>query len=620
MIVPMKKVHLVVLDEERGNALTELRKIGVLHVVEKQACGPSLDGLREKMNRAENAFALVRDLKVAPKPGTAGDAASLVDRILSLSEERKALDELVSRSNRELEKLKPWGNVDPAALKSLADAGIDLVPYEMTEKAYAALPDAVRRIVLFRGNKLVRCVVFRENGSLPEGIPADAVPLQIPEYSTSEWEAQLADAETRLKVIASEFAESATQKEAIKAHIARLQAEIEFDSTRLGMEFILKEDEGRALVLLEGFVPAGDLPVVVSSAKKHGWAMIADDPSSDDQVPTLVKNSPIVAMVQPIFDFLGTVPNYREYDISAWFLLFFCFFFAMIFGDAVYGAVLLGAGVFGAFSAKRAGKPVPTIFRLLITLSSFTVLWGVFTLTYLGLKPELLPDFLKLIDIDWISNANPDSGEHIKVLCFIMGTVQLSIAHLKNIKRDFSTLKWLGQLGQLLMMVGMMNVVFNLVISSTKYPLPAYATYLLGGGFLLSFVFSNYEGNLIKSILASFANFVSVFLGIVNVFADIVSYIRLWAVGLAGLAISETVNNMLGPMLGKMSLFVFGILALAFAHGFNIILGFLSVIVHGVRLNMLEFSGHLGMEWSGFEYRPFKERIENNDATSKEQL
>jgi V/A-type H+-transporting ATPase subunit I len=144
-------------------------------------------------------------------------------------------------------------------------------------------------------------------------------------------------------------------------------------------------------------------------------------------------------------------------------------------------------------------------------------------------------------------------------------------------------------------------------------------------GFGLNFFFANWESGwgffrgLLKSILGSLANIVSVFLGVVNVFADIVSYIRLWAVGLAGLAISQTINNMVGPMLGKLSLFAIGAVILVAGHGINILLSVLSVIVHGVRLNMLEFSGHLGMEWSGFSYDPFKERVPTNETSSKEQ-
>ena len=97
-------------------------------------------------------------------------------------------------------------------------------------------------------------------------------------------------------------------------------------------------------------------------------------------------------------------------------------------------------------------------------------------------------------------------------------------------------------------------------------------------------------------------------LGVVNVFSDIVSYIRLWAVGLAGAAISNTVNTLAGPILGHAILFIAAIVLLGFGHGLNMILNLLSVIVHGVRLNTLEFSQHLGVSWSGKKYQPFCER------------
>ena len=84
----------------------------------------------------------------------------------------------------------------------------------------------------------------------------------------------------------------------------------------------------------------------------------------------------------------------------------------------------------------------------------------------------------------------------------------------------------------------------------------------------------------------------------------------MWCVGLACSAISATVNDMAGPILGGAVIFL-GILLLTFGHGLNMVLNVLSVIVHGVRLNTLEFSSHLGMSWSGFAYEPFKETVEN---------
>ena len=146
---------------------------------------------------------------------------------------------------------------------------------------------------------------------------------------------------------------------------------------------------------------------------------------------------------------------------------------------------------------------------------------------------------------------------------------------------------------------------FGLVLGGI--PVGMAAGTLVAVGFVLSFVFSNYEGSLVKSILASLINIVSVLLGVVNVFSDIVSYIRLWAVGLAGAAISATVNELAGPLLGNFLFMIIAIVLLVFGHGLNMILNVLSVIVHGIRLNTLEFSSHLDMSWSGHKFEPFKE-------------
>ena len=157
-------------------------------------------------------------------------------------------------------------------------------------------------------------------------------------------------------------------------------------------------------------------------------------------------------------------------------------------------------------------------------------------------------------------------------------------------------------------------VVLAMVVNGQVFPMLGYIgsvpvgyieVSLIAIGFVMSFIFANYEGNVIASILESCKNIISVLLGVVNVFSDIVSYIRLWAVGLAGAAISNTVNTLAGPILGHAILFIAAIVLLVFGHGLNMILNVLSVIVHGVRLNTLEFCTHIGMSWSGVKYQPF---------------
>ena len=324
--------------------------------------------------------------------------------------------------------------------------------------------------------------------------------------------------------------------------------------------------------------------------------------------------------MRPVFDFIGSVPNYREYDISGLFLFFFVIFFAMIFGDGGYGSLLFLYSLYSIISLVIKKKPIPDILKLVTVLSGATIVWGFLSGSWFGISYEKLPQFLQGTVLPMIRPDNPQANENIKLLCFIIGLTQLSIAHIKNIFRDFPSPKFLGQVGQLGMLGGLFFLVLNLIVNTERYPIPSWALPLIGGGFALSFLFSSYDSSksnfikgLIAGIIEQLKNIISVFLGVVGVFGDIISYIRLWAVGLAGLAMSQTVNALAGPVLGSFIKFLVAVVILFMGHGINIILSVLSVLVHGIRLNMLEFSSHLGMEWSGYGYAPFSEANAEKD-------
>jgi V/A-type H+-transporting ATPase subunit I len=378
---------------------------------------------------------------------------------------------------------------------------------------------------------------------------------------------------------------------------------------------VAEGERGSNLAWLSGFVPAADIAALKKAAAEEHWALAVDDPADEDPVPTKLKNNALVSLIYPLTDFLETVPGYHEYDISGWFLLFFCIFFGMIFGDAGYGSLLALIGIVGIFASAAKGKKAPAGLKMLLLLAVSNIAWGVITCTWFGVPPEYLPPALVGISVSAISGANPDQEtvkQNLQIVCFSIALVQLCIAHVKNIFRALASkgtkLKFLADIGQIAMLVGMYNVVLLLVVQVDGFLDINKILYLLVGGFALGFVFANYEGNIGKSIVTSLQNIISVVLGVTNVFSDIMSYIRLWAVGLAGSSISSTVNTMAGPTLGSFLIFA-GILLLVFGHGLNIILNVLSVLVHGVRLNTLEFSSHLGVSWSGIAYRPFKEAV-----------
>ncbi len=625
MIVPMKKVSLVVLEKEKKQALEKLRKLKLVHVEDLTGNGENLSKLKSTYDMMERAFFLISDIKVKGKDViqvslTKEEAVEKASQFLELLSLKKNYEDLITGNTKEIERFSRWGDVDPADLRFLAEKGYFLFLYEIPAEYYSLIPETEKVLKVFSDKNLVRFILVSDNGNVPQDLPSQAVLVTLPSKSTRLLREENEDYKSKIKAIERQIYSFSACKTGIEKNLKILEKEIEFENIYSGMDG--EEGEGSLrLSWLTGFVPAKELKKVEMLAKQEKWGFLSDEPGEEDAVPTKLENNKVVSLIYPVSDFLGTVPGYREYDISGWFLLFFSLFFGMIFGDGGYGLLITLISVFAIIkNHKKNLQP----FILLLILGLTTTLWGMLTCNWFGVPPQSLPESLKplllKLDWNWISNASslPEDTvtQNLQIFCFTIALVQLAVAHLKGIVRNIRSLKCLGEAGSLFMLMGIYYLVLNMVVSSERFPFDlvlfgdikasSIMFPLIGVGFGLSFIFSNYEGSVLKSVLESLKNIISVLLGVVNVFSDIVSYIRLWAVGLAGAAIANTVNEMAGPILGGFVIFL-GILLLGFGHGLNMILNVLSVIVHGVRLNTLEFSSHLGMTWSGFKYKPFSE-------------
>jgi V/A-type H+-transporting ATPase subunit I len=622
----MKKVSILILDATREASLEKLRKVGVLHLERKTVSSDALSKLMDRKNKAENALGVIGNYKAGKKavrsaaPPAAEEHVSA--QVLDLVDKRKSLQEQLILNGKEASRIEKWGNFNPAALKELSAAGVEIIPYELPAKAYAALTSETRFIVLGKDKNSVYGVAV---GAEIEG----EQPFILPERSLSELNATTLDIKTRLRDIEVQLGKLACKKENVKAELALLKERIEFETARAGAE-----DMGAgevAVSRISGYAPEETAGVLKRAAAENGWALLIDDPKEEDKPPTLVKNNAFARLIQPLFSFLGTVPGYREYDISFSYLLFFCLFFAMIFGDAAYGTLFLAAAlVIGSVFKKKSGK-FPDVIKLFVLLSCCTIVWGALNGAWFAINYQYLPGFLKALVLPQFNSdvalrpfpgilkillQIPDKQPtntlywNVQFLCFTTALIQLVWAHIKNIKKLSPSLIAVAQLGWLVMMIGLYFLVLSMLL---QIALPGFAVYFIGGGLFAYFIFANQTGgNFGANIVKSFVNFLPTFLNAVSSFADIISYIRLFAVGLAGTSIAQSFNSMaLGGGLGGPVVIVIlklfaACLILAFGHTLNIVMGALSVIVHGVRLNLLEYAGnHLGMEWSGYSYTPF---------------
>ncbi len=619
MIAKMQKVFLVSLEESRRETLEALKKLGVMHLEEYKGQSEEVEKLQKMRAQIERSIYILppeagKDASESPAANKRiiEDALEIAKRLDQQHEERQNRQESVDKIDREIERIAPLGEFEPADILELREKGHYFRLYALSKEERETFPeDIVSFEVYHTKSRSVIAVVDTEKSSQEYDLGA-YFEFPLPEKSLSALREERAAHQKEMEKISHEIESLAAYRSNLQTAMELLDEKIEFEQVRAGLA---QDEEGGRLVYLSGFVPFDKVDGLKKSAGENGWGLIIKDPEPDENPPTLIENPPAVRIIKPVFDFLGTVPGYREYDISSLFLLFLTVFFAMIIGDAGYGLLFLGTTVYSASKIRKKSGDVPDIHRLLILMSAATIVWGVLSGTWFGSRYlATAPVFSWFVFEPIASFGSEISSRVIRHLCFVIGTVQIAIAHAMNFVKEIRQepkIRAFAQLGWFVMVLGLYYVVLNLVLGGDRYPIPQYSLYMIFGGLALVFIFSEQEGNFIKGVLKGVANFLPKFLDSISAFSDIISYIRLFAVGLATVEIAKSFNAMAADMGSGVVGIIGGIIILLIGHSLNMAMAALSVVVHGVRLNMLEFSGHLGMEWMGVPYDPFRYRNEH---------
>ena len=605
MIAEMKKTYIVVQSSKTKKMLSALRKMGVLHV---KRGAPLHQGSLEEYESVSAIISVLEELvdkrnPVSQKPlskEAVVETAAHINTLLA----RKA--ELIQKRDQDallVERLVPWGDFDPAELVLLKEAGYELFFYTIGKKDLALLGDEITYFDIAYDGSLKAIATLGvqldpSSGATP--VPFTSNRLSTLQVALEQYTKELASIEDNLR-------KNVASLDALKSYQKALQLEVRFEEVEAS---VVGDEE---LVYLQGYLPTKDQERFEESAQKNGWAYLLEAVQEDDEdVPTLIEYKKGFGIIKPVFDILGTVPGYREHDISTWFLLFFTLFFAMIVGDAGYGLIFLLAAVGLHVWAKKAS----TLVLLLYVLSIATIGWGSITGTWFGSLTILqsIP-FLQKLVIPSISNypelfgVSAVGAQHtVMKFCFMIGTVQLTLACVINIitKARSKDISLIADLFWLIALLALYYIVLLLVVGTEVQISLLFA--VVGSAFVFILLFGAQGPGIsfISGMKAGLGGFFTTFLDTISAFSNIMSYIRLFAVGMASVAIAQSFNAMAAGMLKGFALPA-GILVLVIGHSLNLVMGLLSVVVHGVRLNLLEFSGQLGMEWTGIQYQPFDE-------------
>ncbi len=581
MIVPMKKISVVIQAKDAEHALIDLRDIGVVHIQHEHPPESSNAGDRkEEIRKLEDAIIFLEGQGAAHVAQGSG-RCEMIERITGCLHQICQLEDDMAKRHALISQWESWGNFSPEDLRTFSHHGLCVGLFKIPVHELENLKEDVVCEKIFVKDKIARCLVIcteKKSFGFPE--------VHLPVMSVEEMKALQDQEAKKIQNVKNELKRYHSCLNSFKHILLEKKSDLRLQEALAGMG----KDE--ALSYLVGFCPSKMCVKLKNAAQKEKWALVIEEPSDDDKIPTLLRNPKWVDMIKPVFSMMNILPGYKEFDISVFFLVFLSIFFGILIGDAGYGAIFFLATLFAHIKLNQKMKDKAPLF-LMYVLSTCAIVWGLLTGTIFG-QAWIEGIFNPLLP--WLRN-----DENVQKLCFLIGTIHLSIAHVWRGIIKMPSVAALAEVGWILILLGMYHVANMFILGKA---LPSFAPFVFIGGAVLIIFFSQPKKNILKGVGAGLGELL---MKIVNMFTDIVSYIRLFAVGLATVAVADVANQMaLEVGFGSFGAGCVTSLILVFGHLLNIILGAMAILVHGIRLNVLEFSSHLNMEWAGIEYNPFR--------------
>ena len=587
MITQMKKYTFLVFHREYEAFLEQLREVGVVHVTEK-AAGMAEDAhLQELLAKADNARKLI--------------AQGAPDQLL---QEKAALESRIAATQKEVNKMAIWGDFSAERIAQLKEAGYTLRYFTCPKKLF----QEEWGIVVAEQGATVYFVQVTSSGDEAMRLLGDEASVCQEQYLNEKSAADLQkDVEGLNGLLVAQNARiELWAKENIPAlenELNELQQQIDWKRVTLNTA---SEADG-SLKVLEGFCPIDQVAALDAMLQKQEVYYQAEDPTAEDNTPIKLHNNKFTQLFESLTGMYGW-PNYGEFDPTPILAPFFLLFFAMCMGDCGYGILLI---IIGLLIAKK--KLNIAMFDglgpIITVLGVGTTVVGFFLGTFMGIdlyNAEWMPQALKSVMI-----KGEVMGYDIQmVLALCIGVFHICLAMVVKAicyTKQFGFKENIATWGWLLLIVGGLIVA---ILGLTVLPENVFKWALIAVGAvsaLAIYIFNTPGRNPLINIGAGLWDTYNMATGILG---DVLSYIRLYALGLAG--------GMLGAAFNNLGLMVMGgttegatwqwlpfVLILVLGHVLNLAMSALGAFVHPLRLSFVEYFKNAGYEGKGTLYKPF---------------
>lgn len=606
MVIKMKHITLIGPYLNKEKVLEELQKLGVVDIIEKKL--ESIPQIKEvmildKIHKSINILSKYEEMKDLTEKTQSkeslqedikDDAESLCDKIINYENRIDVLTNNIVSLEKGISTQLLWGNFDYKDIKKFKDDGILYIQFWSTTN--------INKIDFKKGqhpiivNKTKKGTYFITLSIKPyEAIPNCTETLFS--HSIKDLKDGLQTSKNEVKKVKITLNQlNQKYKNKLESDKVEYIDKSEYQKAKLNMD---EKIDGNIYVLY-GWCPVQELDNLESVISNYSVHLLIDDPTKKDNIPVQIKNGPFTKLFEPITK-LFMLPDYFELDLTAFFAPMFWFFFGLCLGDAGWGAVILIAGIIGTIIMKKPAARKIMILGIFLGVSTIAV--GLLTGSMMGFDTRVIP-ILK--DIVLFQNINIQSTYLFKFAIIIgmfqinIGMIVKTINTIKN--KDFSS--GLYPIGNMLLVDALfLGIILPQV--DVVVPIPdIIITIATFTGLALILLF-NSKGFIFKRIGLGVYELYNVITGF---FGDMLSYLRLFALGLAGSILGQVINQIGAgfldiPVQGLN--YVIYILFLVMFHGLMLVLNALGAFVHPLRLTFVEFYNNAGFKGTLNKYKPF---------------
>ncbi|MBR3897333.1 MAG: hypothetical protein IKJ42_10075 [Bacteroidaceae bacterium] len=611
----MKKLTILVTCKEYEQFLSDIRELGVLHIQELQsgATSPALQeglALAERYSNALKALDFVSetyefgvDVNVQQADATKG--LTLVETIEGKLEEENKLKHRIDNVEKNIEALLPWGEFDGPSVNRLSSVGYQVNFYCCPSKMFKAewQDEYFAQVISEVGGKSY-FVTFST-----EQLDITAEKLQLPVESLSYYEKEKTGLEEALKEVRLYlYRLNKEQRGSVLAGQVENENRISLSKVHLNTESVA----GDAVKLIVGWTLEEKAEEVVAYLDANRIFYEMEEPKLEDDVPVQIKNDSYSSLFEPILR-MYSLPKYHDLDPTPFFAPFFMLFFGLCMGDAGYGLIIL---LVSLILRKKLSPEMKGYGTLGIILGAMTMVCGALTGSFLGIDLNQADwAFLAPIKPYFISDANFTIFGYspMMVISVIIGLIQVLLGMVMAGMKAAKLYGWKYGVGKMSWVVALLSAIACFGIPACGVAFPMVVTYvlyaLIGVSVLGIFFFNSPDKNIVVNFGSGLWDTYGMATGLLG---DLLSYIRLFALGLTGGVLGGVFNQLAMDLTADLSWAIRWLpmlIILLLGHGINFALCMISSFVHPMRLTFVEFFKNANFEGGGKEYSPFRMKV-----------